>query len=61
MHELTCAECDRVSDEQARDWRGYVVEADEGGEEVVFFCQACAEREFAWPPRASTGLDNDLR
>ncbi|MBA3843559.1 MAG: hypothetical protein H0X39_13280 [Actinobacteria bacterium] len=56
MHELTCAECNQVSDKRALDWRGYTVEADEGGEEVVFFCPLCAEREFQWPPPPTTSV-----
>ena len=43
---IVCAECGRLSDELARDWRAYLTADDEDGEEVVVFCPSCAAREF---------------
>lgn len=50
--ELVCVECGRHADGEARGWRGLLAEADEDetGEDevegVLFFCPACAAREF---------------
>jgi hypothetical protein len=47
MSILTCSECACPSDEQARGWEGHLVDLDDDGEdEVVSFCPACAAREF---------------
>jgi hypothetical protein len=44
---LTCTECGRRSGGEARGWQGYLVDLDDDGEdEVVFYCPACAAREF---------------
>ena len=43
---LVCAECDRRSDERADGWRAYLAIDDDSGDEVVCFCQQCAQREF---------------
>jgi hypothetical protein len=46
--ELVCVECRRRADPQARGWQAHLVESDdhEDEDEVVFFCPACAAREF---------------
>ena len=46
--ELVCVECRRRADSQARGWQAHLVESDdnEDEDEVVFFCPACAAREF---------------
>jgi hypothetical protein len=44
---LVCVECEREADEDAVGWRGYLVDSDEGEDEVVFFCPLCAAREFS--------------
>ena len=46
--ELVCVECRRRADAQARGWQAHLVESDdnEDEDEVVFFCPACAVREF---------------
>lgn len=49
---LVCVECGRHADGEARGWRGVLAAADEDdarGDEVegvLFFCPACAAREF---------------
>ena len=48
--ELTCVECARLSDAEARGWQGHLVAFDDDTEEgVVFFCPVCAAREFGEP------------
>jgi hypothetical protein len=56
---MRCQECGTVADGQARGWRayrcdlGHEYELDEP--ELVFYCPACAEREFGpLPHRTST-------
>jgi hypothetical protein len=46
--ELVCVECRRRADPQARGWQAHLVEsdADDDEDELVFFCPACAAREF---------------
>jgi len=45
--DLFCAECGRCADPEARRWQAYLVDADDGeGDEVLFFCPGCANREF---------------
>ena len=45
--ELVCIECGKRSGAAAHGWRGYLVDVDDDGEdEVVFYCQRCAAREF---------------
>jgi hypothetical protein len=48
---LICWECLSVADEQARGWRAY--RGDVPGEDpeplLLFYCPACAEREFGGP------------
>jgi hypothetical protein len=46
--ELVCVECRRRADSEARGWQAHLVERDDEEEEdeVVFFCPACAAREF---------------
>jgi hypothetical protein len=48
---LLCWECLRVADERARGWRAY--RGDVPGEDpepiLLFYCPACAEREFGGP------------
>lgn len=44
---LVCIECGLASDVQARHWRAYLVNSDDDGpDEVVCYCPACAAREF---------------
>jgi len=44
---LICAECEREADENAIGWRGYLVDADDDEDEVLFFCAMCVAREFS--------------
>jgi hypothetical protein len=48
---LLCWECLTVADERARGWRAY--RGDVPGEDpepiLLFYCPACAEREFGGP------------
>jgi hypothetical protein len=46
--ELVCVECRRRADAQARRWQAHLLESDdnEDEDELVFFCPACAAREF---------------
>ena len=46
--ELVCVECRRRADPQARGWQAHLVESDDNddNDELVFFCPACAAREF---------------
>ena len=48
LAELVCVECRRRADPQARGWQAHLVgsDADEDEDEVVYFCPACAAREF---------------
>jgi len=43
-----CIECGVTAEEHTPNWRAYVAEPDEddGGEFVLIYCPACAEREF---------------
>jgi hypothetical protein len=51
---LACTECERLSGENARGWEGYLVDQDgDGKDEVVFYCPACAAKEFHWRPEPS--------
>jgi hypothetical protein len=45
---LVCVECQRRADSKARGWQAYLVEADldDDEDEIVFYCPACAAREF---------------
>jgi len=61
--ELVCCECGRRAGESATRWQGYLVDVDDDGQdEVVFFCPACAAREFgSQSPRGGLGqLDQGL-
>jgi hypothetical protein len=50
---LICAECGRTEDNDARGWRGYLVDLDDdGADEVIVFCPCCAAREFGGSDRA---------
>jgi len=53
---LFCAECPRVSGDEARGWRLARADVPEAGEEpqLVAFCPACGAREFG-PLRDSDG------
>ena len=52
--ELVCEECRRVSASGERGWQALRVDLDDDGhDEVVFYCPACAAREFA--PDAAAG------
>jgi len=43
---LVCAECGLESAGVARGWRAYLCDLDDDGQdEVLCFCPACAERE----------------
>lgn len=46
---LTCIECRVVPCRpEAKGWRAFLVDLDDDGQdEVVFYCPACSEREFA--------------
>ena len=46
--ELVCVECRGRADPEARGWHAHLVESDhdQDEDEVVFFCPACAAREF---------------
>jgi hypothetical protein len=43
-----CVECRRRPEAEARGWQAHLVprDDDEEEDEIVFFCPACAEREF---------------
>lgn len=47
---LVCAECGRVSDEQAQGWRACLLSADDEqplqDDATVAFCPQCWQREF---------------
>jgi hypothetical protein len=44
---IICVECNSEAAEGERGWEGHLVDLDDDGEdEVVFFCPACAAREF---------------
>lgn len=52
--ELVCAECGREDNQRERGWEGHLVDLDEDGEdEILFFCAACATREFGTDGRLS--------
>jgi hypothetical protein len=58
--EVVCCECDRRSTGRASGWRGYLVDLDDDGrDEVVFFCPACAAREFGRPAGGRTEPADD--
>jgi hypothetical protein len=46
--QLVCVECRLPADSHARGWQAHLVarDDDEEEDEVVFFCPACAAREF---------------
>jgi hypothetical protein len=45
---FSCEECKRGAEGAARGWMAYLCDLDDDGEdEVVFYCPACAAREFA--------------
>ena len=45
--QLVCAECQRVSDDEAAEgWRAYLGTGSHGDLEALAFCPDCAEREF---------------
>lgn len=52
---MVCVECGAVADEEARGWRAYRADLARDGEDdasaedfpaVVYYCPACAAREF---------------
>ena len=44
---LVCAACGREDNQCERGWEGHLVDLNEDGEdEILFFCAACAVREF---------------
>ena len=44
---MTCEECGQEATGCAEGWEAHLVALDaEGSYEVVFYCPACAEREF---------------
>ena len=43
---LTCAECGRESDEEARGWRAYLTGEEGAVDGVEIFCPDCAREEF---------------
>jgi hypothetical protein len=45
---LECAECERLSDENAVGWEAHLAFDSDGGDEVIFFCSLCATREFGY-------------
>ena len=49
---LVCVACDRPADASARGWQAHLADLDDDGQdEIVLFCPACADREFgagAW-------------
>jgi hypothetical protein len=53
---LLCAECQAVTDVFERGWRAYYA-CDEPRRDLVFFCPACAEREFGEDAREALGGD----
>lgn len=47
MATLICIECATPASASARGWQGRLVDLDDdGNDEVVFYCPACAAREF---------------
>ena len=43
---VRCEECGREDDGEARGWKAYLGDADDGGDEVLVFCPECSEQEF---------------
>lgn len=43
---VRCAECGREEDGSEERWKAYLVDSDDGGEEVLIFCAPCSFREF---------------
>lgn len=49
---LICIECGRASDAHAQHWQAHLVDLDDDGhDEFVLYCPACAVREFGFPRR----------
>lgn len=45
--ELVCIECGARADERATRWQAFLIDLDDDGQdELVFYCPACAAREF---------------
>ena len=44
---MRCQECGIEAEGDAKGWEAYLVDLDDDGQEdVIFFCPACAAREF---------------
>ena len=44
---MTCEECGQEAEGRAEAWEAHLSDLDDDGQdEVVFYCQACAEREL---------------
>jgi hypothetical protein len=57
---VRCQECQAEADELARGWRAYRGNPEQGDEEpyLLFYCPACAEREFGpFPAGADAAPD----
>ena len=44
--ELTCQECGRKADPDARGWRTVLTHEEDGSVETATYCPECAAREF---------------
>lgn len=47
MASIVCVECSRPAVASAKRWQAHLADLhDDGQDEIVFYCPACADREF---------------
>lgn len=52
---MTCQECHCEAEGRARGWEALLVDLDDDGEdEAVFYCPACAESSTGWSERTAS-------